>query len=821
MTSTLIAVLLVASVSQASPAGGFQASSGGMEPVAAGLYSAPIRGAPDAMLGAGGLALAGGGSGWHARFWMWRAGSTAVELEPLAPPVSTSTRVEQHHGESLTEWWIPRGAGIEHGWTIEAPLGDDPILQLFIEVKGADRVGIDQDGRGATISTPSGVWRYDGLTAWDASARGVSAQMVMDPGGLRIEVDLEGAAYPVVVDPLWSAAMDVKLNASEGAAQLTFGLVVNAAGDLNGDGFDDLVVGSHDSAIALANGAAFTYLGGPAGVETATEVKLTASDAAAQDSFGVFASHGAGDVNGDGYDDLIVGSRFDDDAGASSGSAYVYLGGPSGPDSSTELKLTATDGVADDAFGVDVAGAGDVNGDGYSDVLVGAQGDPDVPGGGAAYVYLGGPAGVVASSEIRVAAPDGASGALFGKSVAAAGDVDADGYDDVVVGAPFHYGAGTYSGAAYLFYGASAGVGARVETLAEPEPGAQQFFGTRVAGAGDVDSDGFDDLLVAASGAGAAYSLAGAAYVFHGGAGGLDPTRVTKLVPSDGVPFDAFGSDLDGGDVNGDGYADVVIGSPGPYGDLGTVYVYFGGAAGVDGASELQLLAPDGAANDGFGAALSASADVNGDGVDDVAVGAPQDDDLGVASGSVYVFHGVCTDADVDGSCMLDDCDDGDSSIGPNAVELCNGVDDDCDEVVDGPAALDAQTFFPDADGDGYPSDEGGITACDPPVGYLLPGSGVDCDDADAASHPGADDAVGDGIDQDCDGVDSVDDEKGEGGDDSDGSDEEEPPQEADGCGCSTSRHDLGRPWPLLAPWIIWFLRRPRSSKGSGTVADR
>ena len=136
-----------------------------------------------------------------------------------------------------------------------------------------------------------------------------------------------------------------------------FGTDASAAGDVNGDGYDDIIVG------AWTPEAAYVYHGGPSGIDLATETELTANDLFTSDKFGQVVST-AGDINGDGYDDVIVGSPWDGEHGSRAGAAHLYYGSAAGIDLASEVRITASDASNADEFGSAVDGAGDVNADG-------------------------------------------------------------------------------------------------------------------------------------------------------------------------------------------------------------------------------------------------------------------------------------------------------------------------------------------------------------------------------------------------------------------------------------------------------------------------
>ncbi len=332
-----------------------------------------------------------------------------------------------------------------------------------------------------------------------------------------------------------------------------FGTSVSGAGDMNGDGYADLIVGSPADDIGLTNsGAAFVFFGGPS-MDEAPDLILAGE--AAEDYFGLSVA-GAGDVNGDGYDDVIVGAWNHDGTAPNSGSAYVYFGGPA-PDGVPDLTILGA--REDDNLGIAVAGAGDLNGDGFADMVAGASlSDEAGDGAGSARVYFGGAAPDTTPDLILL----GAAGyENFGAAVSAAGDVNGDGHNDLVVGAT--YGGPQNQGRAFLFFGGP-GLDATPDLVFTGE-GAGDFFGSAVASAGDIDGDGDADLVVGARYADAGHPNAGRAYVFFGGMG-MD--AMADLIVTGAASFDNLGfSVCGGGDVNGDGWPELLVGAT--FGGLG------------------------------------------------------------------------------------------------------------------------------------------------------------------------------------------------------------------------------------------------------------
>ncbi|MEW6684267.1 MAG: VCBS repeat-containing protein [Nitrospirota bacterium] len=427
-------------------------------------------------------------------------------------------------------------------------------------------------------------------------------------------------------------------------------IIGSTTGDVTGDGFADIFVGvSGDDRADLEAGAAYLYQGG-AVRDVLVDAVMTGQGQ--YQAFGTAVAK-AGDIDYDGYVDLLVGAYNADrdaDADDNSGTAYLYWGGPT---PATTPGLVFRGEAAGGSFGVAVAGIGDVNGDGYPDIAVGAYHAPVTAtcGGGTAtlskvgsvYVFLGGPRNAMDALPDFVLAgetaadPDDPTSACrggdeFGLAVAGPGDINGDGYDDLAVGARYYDDlsagpAGQDIGRVYVFFGGPwfAGVDAARADVVLTGLSAGDEFGATVAGAGDTDGDGLADLLIGAPLQDGVGIDAGSVSWFFGRGDGVSPTPVEIGGAS---AEDLFGSALaSAGDINGDGLADVVIGAfrAGPT-DNGSASYFLGNTGRIAG-SPITIVG-ESTPNDGdhFGVSVSGAGDVDGDGFDDTVVGAWQHD---------------------------------------------------------------------------------------------------------------------------------------------------------------------------------------------------
>jgi len=559
---------------------------------------------------------------------------------------AAGSRVEIDRGQ-VVEWYVNSAEGLEQGFRLASRPPGDGDLALELALDGAQAT---LDGGRVVLASGSGRrLGYDHLAVVDADGRAVPARLELpSPTAIRIVVADSRARYPLDVDPLISEIPDAVLASDQAGA--AWGASVSGAGDVNGDGYDDVIVGAPlFDAGQDAEGAAFLFLGSAAGIASggpdSADGRIEADEAGAQLGFSVAA---AGDVNGDGYDDVIVGAPTQKTLVGGverTGGAYVFHGGAAGighramSSAETILEPSTNEG-AFGGFGDSVGGVGDLNGDGYDDVAVGNSHTV-----GSAYGFFGSATGIAdggpETADTRVRAPFTEAGVV---ALGGRGDVDGDGYDDLVVGVvttDFDGEDGDPIGV-LIYRGGPLGPGDRSMLDADTTIG---MWPDSVS-MGDVNGDGLADVVASAALYGGTGWHDGAAFVFHGRPGGI-PDSTTDLASTQ-IEVEQ-GQDRRRvyvsatGDLDGDGFDDLVVGAPAYDGgeeDEGAVLVFRGQANGIpdgDAASAWKRLERD-QVQAGFGRSVAILGDLDGSGTDDLIAGAPGFDAPQVDAGATFVY---------------------------------------------------------------------------------------------------------------------------------------------------------------------------------------
>ena len=430
---------------------------------------------------------------------------------------------------------------------------------------------------------------------------------------------------------------------AEDTSRDIFGRSVADAGKLNDDDWDDVIIGSCSSE---SEGRVYIYMGYD-GISSGLifDQILTEPDEDPSPWFGYSVS-GAGDVNGDGYDDIVIGCPDTiDSVYPGENYVYVYYGSEEGIHDDDYTKITKNAGQGDGYIGYSVSDAGDIDDDGYADIITGAPwGTPY----GKAYVYKG-----IEDDEIETTPSHTLIGNSnkFGCSVSSAGNLNWDDCDDIIIGAsdamrdPF-----SETGAIYIYFGTTQS-SMIAGTVRYGENDGDEF-GTSVSNAGDVDNYSpqsgvyFDDVIVGAPGYG---TNRGRAYIYYGVSGtvGVNPNPDILTGQNDN---DRFGYSVsEAKNINEDDYDDVLVGAPNNApsdNKKGKAYLFYGPYdQGMD--SEIYYSTNSDPTIDNFGASVSPAGDTRDDELMDLLIGAP-DDEPGTGTGRVTIIQNAGTIAEAD-----------------------------------------------------------------------------------------------------------------------------------------------------------------------------
>jgi hypothetical protein len=513
------------------------------------------------------------------------------------------SRRAQLLGTAAIAFWMGIGAG-------SATAAEFESVIALSSLSGAQGLRLDGilEGEESGVSVAS---------AGDVNSDGFD-DVIIGANGSSQHGNSSGSAY-VVFGSATQTASSLSLSTLTGAngfridglnAYDGVGVSVSMAGDVNGDGLSDVIVGAFgvDGSESDA-GAAFVVFGRKAGFPPVLDVtqlngsngfRLSGSEPSGLAGFSV---GGAGDVNGDGMDDMLAGAVQENGSASYSGAAYVVFGKTTA--FASELQLSALNGSDGfklngvetlDAAGWSVSSRGDVNGDSIFDIVVSARLADGLRG--STFVVFGKDTGF--SSIIDLSSLNGSDGFRLvgettsdvnGNSAAVTGDINGDGFDDVISGAPYGNEASNPTGRTYVVFGKPSGFTAAIDASALNGGTGFAFngvantsFGRRVSGAGDLNGDGYEDIITAAPG-----SPIDSAYVMFGKSSGFSAlSNVSTLDGSNGFRLSGdvliaqfVGEVAPAGDFNGDGFGDVIVGardSDNPISNTGSSFIVFGRA---------------------------------------------------------------------------------------------------------------------------------------------------------------------------------------------------------------------------------------------------
>ena len=605
--------------------------------------------------------------------WNYRTRPSSIttgegRVEDFGQPAEAEfdgNEIKYHYGTSFSVFYENRIDGLKQSVRIGPEYGGTPNLDLHWEIPDSFDLTEMEDGTVSVALNGETRFVWSGLVVMDANGAPVEAQMEVSDGQLVYAMSTEDASFPLHIDPLAQSAQH--RNSGSQSASL-YGFEVESAGDVNNDGYSDLLVGQigWNDGGKTSVGRALLYLGSSSGIESTA--KWTSKGSTVSEFYGIGA--GIGDIDGDGNDDVAVGGYHYTSGSKKIGRVRLYLGGASQTGLDSTAAETVTGSQDKQAFGRAVAG-GDFDCDGTPDVAVGS---PNYDGGagtnaGRVQIFYGSSSSPYLPNSASWTFNPSKGGGFVGWNMMNAGDVDNDGCDDLVVGGyKYPDSNGNTSGAAMVFLGQSGGPNASPDwTKVGPD---NSQFGRRVSPAGDVNGDGNDDVAVGAPGDS---SKNGLVHVYYGNSSGL---KSNPDWTKNGSGGGWFGIGLGSGDVNGDGTSDLVVGArrerkTSGGGRLGAVHLFLTNPGGTRQLSSQPNWTAYGNDPDTFfGYSVTVLPDANSTPADeaDIVVGASlHKSKSGTAGvGSIFGYYGKAT-------CHIGGTYYADGASNPNnPCEVCN-----------------------------------------------------------------------------------------------------------------------------------------------------
>lgn len=553
--------------------------------------------------------------------------------KPVAQPMVSldDNTVQFNHDDHFTVEYVNNEQGIRQNFIIQDPAVH--INKLTVQLQPSEGwQTFKSSASSLTFRNQQQLLSYNDLKVWDAKGTHLPAHFSVLNNQVQIEVDAEKAVYPITIDPIVLNGTPQNANTfiQSNQANAFMGYSVSSAGDVNNDSYDDIMLSApgYDNG-QDGEGAVFVYYGSSRGINPTRYTLLEMNLYAGQ--FGI-AMSGGGDLNDDGYDDVVVNAPIDSVSYIVSG-ICVFYGSASGIDTNPEI-------VYGDplygGFGQAISITKDVNGDFYDDIIVGTNGASHGQiNEGIVTVIYGGPWGV--SFTPWTVIEGNVAGMSFGSEVSGAGDVNHDGYNDIVVGS---------SDKVYVYYGGPAGVdvtpaGSITLNISSP------YNAYSLAGGGDINNDDYSDILIGIPYNSNNQSWKGAVYVYNGSSTGISTIPATILEGNTDTSY--YGGEVAfAGDVNNDGFSDIVVGARSEDNNInqngeGMAFVYYGRANGLNPvpASTIQ----SNQANAILGFSVDGAGDVNGDGYSDVLVSAMLYSNGQMFEGAGFVYHGGAASA--------------------------------------------------------------------------------------------------------------------------------------------------------------------------------